>query len=89
MAEIRYVDGEYRVDRQCVFQKSAGATSQTVEIPLLDRARRAYDWRQLLVGADGTLDQQDWTRLKSTLATHTDAETAAALGAQVDVLAVS
>jgi hypothetical protein len=61
--EVRYEDGDYTVDRALTFTAGAAgepAPSQRIEIPLLDPAKRAYRFRQLVARTDGTKDETDW-----------------------------
>jgi hypothetical protein len=60
--DLRYVDGDYRVDRSLTFVPQDGTppASQHVPIALMDPSKRAFSWRQLLIHADGTTAQGDW-----------------------------
>jgi hypothetical protein len=60
VAEIRYQDGDDVVDRQLSFTAAGKGATQTVEIPLLDPAKRQYQWRQTFLNADGTSDATAW-----------------------------
>ena len=46
--EIRYQDGDYHFAHQLRFTKQAAASTE-VPIPILDRAKRQYEWRQTIV----------------------------------------
>jgi hypothetical protein len=60
VAEIRYHDGDDIVDRQLTFSAAGKGVGQRVDIPLLDPAKRQYQWRQTFLNADGTSDTTDW-----------------------------
>jgi hypothetical protein len=59
--EIRYEDGDDIIDRQLNFFGAGKGAAQRVDIPLLDPAKRSYQWRQTLLNLDGTSDASDWT----------------------------
>ena len=61
-AELRYRDGEYIVERAMLFDASNKA-SQTLQIPLLRRAVRKYQWRQIVFRNDGTVAEADWAEV--------------------------
>ncbi len=50
VVELEYVDGAHRVARTLTFLAADGAVEQTVDLPLLDPARRTYRWRQTVFG---------------------------------------
>ena len=60
LVEIRYQNGEDVVDRRFDFTAAGKGVAQVMDIPLLDPARRQYQWRQTFVNADGTSDGIDW-----------------------------
>jgi hypothetical protein len=64
--ELEYRDGEHVVTRQLLFT-AAQPGSQTVQIPLLDRTKRSYQWRHTLVHPDGTTEEPDWVTTDRTL----------------------
>lgn len=64
--EILYRDGDHVVTRQLLFT-AAQAASQRVQIPLLDRTKRTYQWRQTIVRVDGTPGETDWASSDRTL----------------------
>lgn len=61
-AELRYRDGNYIVDRAMLFDPNNKA-SQTVQIPLLQRSIRKYQWRQIVLRADGTVSETEWAEV--------------------------
>jgi hypothetical protein len=65
--ELRYQDGDYVVDRSLTLAPGADGAppaAQQVEIPLMDPAKRTYSWHELILRADGTTSQSDWTDAK-------------------------
>jgi hypothetical protein len=66
MVEIRYQDGDYLEDKSLVFTAQS-KTGQTIAIPLLDRAHRAYRYRQTVVHTDGTVAEIDWADADQTM----------------------
>jgi hypothetical protein len=96
--EVRYRDDDELVTRQAVFTKDGPQVAQ-VQIPLRDRLKRQFEWRQLCVRLDGTVDEHDWTPSDRTLIvvggetpTATDVrvvwvgDAAGALGLRVDLM---
>jgi hypothetical protein len=61
-AELRYRDGEYIVERALLFDATNKA-SQTLQIPLLQRAVRKYQWRQMVLRLDGTATETEWAEV--------------------------
>ena len=61
-AELRYRDGDYVVDRAMLFDANNKA-SQTVQIPLLQRTARKYQWRQVALRKDGTASETEWAEV--------------------------
>jgi hypothetical protein len=59
-AEIRYRDQEYFVQKFLDFNAESAKGSQLVEIPLLRRDARRYEWRHLLLRKDGTASEGEW-----------------------------
>src|SRR5262249_34864433 len=59
--ELRYSDSDsdYVAERSLLFDPTHNA-SQTIQIPLLQPALRKYQWRQVVVRKDGTVDQTEW-----------------------------
>jgi hypothetical protein len=60
-AEIRYRDGEYFLERFLEFNSENAKGSQLVQIPLLRRDARRYEWRHLVLRKDGTAVESEWT----------------------------
>ena len=61
-AELRYRDGDYIVERAMLFDANNKA-SQTLQIPLLKRTLRKYQWRQMVLRADGTAAETEWVEV--------------------------
>jgi hypothetical protein len=57
--EVRYVDGDYVVDRTLTFLAADGPAAQTVDVPLLDTTKLTYQWRQVVFLPSGP-EQTDW-----------------------------
>lgn len=64
--ELRYRDGDYLFERALLFD-ARNASSQTVNVPLFQPAVRKYQWRQVVVNTDGTVDQTDWAESDKSL----------------------
>lgn len=64
--ELRYADGNQVASRQLTFTKDA-APSERVAFPLRDRTKRTFEWREVLVRADGTARETEWTSTDKTL----------------------
>ena len=65
--ELRYEDGAHVVDRRVSFLAAPGNVPQDVEFPLLDRTRRRFRWRQILILTNGTVEETDWAESDQTL----------------------
>jgi hypothetical protein len=59
-AEVRYRDGEYFVEKFLDFNAESARGSQLVEIPLLRREARQYEWRHIVLRQDGTASESEW-----------------------------
>ena len=60
-AEIRYRDGEYFLEKFLDFNSESAKGSQLIQIPLLRRDARKYEWRHLVLRKDGTAVESGWT----------------------------
>jgi hypothetical protein len=60
-AEIRYRDGEYFLEKFLEFNSENAKGSQLIQIPLLRRDARKYEWRHLVLRKDGTAVESEWT----------------------------
>ena len=65
--EIRYGDGEYFVEKFLDFNSESARGSQLVEIPLLRRGARQYEWRYIVLRQDGTASESQWAAADSGL----------------------
>ena len=96
--EVRYRNDDELMMRQAVFTKD-GPQLAEIQIPLRDRLKRQFEWRQTCVTLDGTVDERDWTPSDRTLIvvggetpTTTDVrvvwvgDAAGALGLRVDLM---
>jgi hypothetical protein len=64
--EMRYRDQDQVTSRELTFTKDA-APSARVQFPLRDRTKRAFEWREVLVRADGTTRETEWVSVDKTL----------------------
>jgi hypothetical protein len=64
--EVSYTDGDYVATRMVTFDAKNKA-SKTVQIPLLQKTRRKYRWRQVITHANGTASQTEWTEVDQSL----------------------
>ncbi|HZS35834.1 MAG TPA: hypothetical protein VFF06_03360 [Polyangia bacterium] len=100
MVEVRYQDGDYLLDKTFTFNPAGKGAAQRLQIPLLDAAKRRYQWRMTIFKLDGTSTQTDFADADSSvLAPSTIAKTTAdvriawvgapgdALGLRVDLWA--
>ena len=67
VAEIRYQDGDYLIDRQFIFTAVQKGAPQHLDIPLLDPAKRQFRWQETIMLLDGTSETHDWAAADSAL----------------------
>lgn len=64
--ELRYRHENRWVTKLLTFSKEAAQPAR-VAFPLLDRTKRTFDWREVLVRPDGTVRETEWTATDKSL----------------------
>lgn len=59
LVELRYRDGDHRAEHRLLFDRERSEPA-TLAIPLLDPAKRAYEWRQTVFLIAGAAEESDW-----------------------------